>query len=70
MEPSEKSPQINRAINEIFGFDREETIRQSRCVPPPIGCGQVVNGFKDAISEKEYSISGLCQTCQDDFFGS
>jgi len=25
--------------------------------------------FKDQLSIKEYSISGLCQKCQDDTFG-
>lgn len=27
------------------------------------------NEFKDAISRKEFGISGLCQACQDEFFG-
>ncbi len=25
--------------------------------------------FRDALSHKEYGISGLCQTCQDGIFG-
>ena len=25
--------------------------------------------FRDELSEKEYTISGLCQTCQDGIFG-
>jgi len=25
--------------------------------------------FRDALSRKEYGISGLCQKCQDDVFG-
>lgn len=25
--------------------------------------------FKDAVSVKEFGLSGLCQKCQDDFFG-
>lgn len=25
--------------------------------------------FKDRLSEKEYSISGMCQECQDGIFG-
>jgi hypothetical protein len=25
--------------------------------------------FKDEMSRKEFSISGLCQACQDEFFG-
>ena len=26
------------------------------------------NEFKDELSRKEFEISGLCQSCQDDFF--
>lgn len=29
----------------------------------------LLNEFKDALSKKEYSISGFCQKCQDDTFG-
>jgi hypothetical protein len=31
-------------------------------------CGKTVGEFRDALSEKEFSISGLCQECQDKFF--
>jgi transcription initiation factor IIE alpha subunit len=33
-------------------------------------CGEVVNmsDFKDELSKKEFSLSGLCQGCQDSFF--
>ena len=33
-------------------------------------CGMPVSSdsFKDELSRKEFSISGLCQECQDDFF--
>ena len=36
------------------------------------GCGKKINletEFKDAISIKEYGISGFCQQCQDEVFG-
>jgi len=32
-------------------------------------CGEMPGPFKDALSEKEFTISGMCQHCQDDFFG-
>lgn len=41
------------------------------CAPRPIGCGKEIDSlteFKDELSAKEYTISGLCQACQDDFF--
>lgn len=28
------------------------------------------NGFRDALSLREFGISGLCQKCQDEFFGT
>jgi len=33
-------------------------------------CSQIVNrlDFKDALSMREFKISGLCQTCQDETF--
>ena len=33
-------------------------------------CGKAVdiNNFRDELSLKEFQISGLCQSCQDDFF--
>lgn len=33
-----------------------------------VGCKKVITPFRDAISRKEYSISGLCQDCQDGVF--
>lgn len=70
MEPSRKSYSLEQAINAFIGADRSETIRSNKCIPPPIGCGQVITGFRDAVSEKEYTISGLCQACQDKVFGA
>jgi len=32
-------------------------------------CKKEITGFKDAISIREYEISGLCQECQDSVFG-
>ena len=49
---------------------RDKSVATNRCSPPPFGCGRPVNAldFTDALSAKEYQISGLCQTCQDAFF--
>ncbi len=67
--PSEKSEQLERDTASIFGFDRRENIRKDICVPAPIGCGGPATEFRDDISRKEYTISGLCQKCQDAFYG-
>ena len=34
----------------------------------PFGCGEPWGEFRDALSEKEARMSGLCQRCQDDLF--
>lgn len=66
--PTQKSPQIEANMNSMFGFDRRESITSNRCVPPPIGCGGPATEFSDELSAKEYTISGLCQRCQDKIF--
>lgn len=72
MEPAKKAPEIDALLTTIFGYDRQATIRGNQCVPAPIGCGReldVSTEFRDALSAKEYTISGLCQRCQDTLFG-
>jgi hypothetical protein len=32
-------------------------------------CKSDIGPFRDALSKKEYSISGMCQSCQDAVFG-
>ena len=32
-------------------------------------CAITLDDFRDELSAKEYSISGMCQTCQDKTFG-
>lgn len=64
-EPTEKSPQMESELQRLFGFDRRTAIRAGRCVPAPVGCGGDATEFRDAQSTIEYTISGLCQACQD-----
>ena len=68
MEPTHKSYKLNKSINEIFGIDREKSIRGNTCV----FCKKTVDPdteFKDELSRKEFTISGLCSVCQDGVFG-
>jgi hypothetical protein len=49
-----------------LGFGEEvELVNRNICsfCKEPAGC------FRNAISAKEYRISGLCQSCQDEVFG-
>lgn len=70
MEPTPKAPAINDLLNRISDDNRVQAIQSDRCINPPMGCGQSISaGFRDQISTKEYTISGLCQNCQDRIFG-
>ena len=64
--PSKKSPEIEQFLEE--GFGRTTAIKNNTCIDPPIGCGGAATEFRDILSEQEYSISGLCQKCQDEIF--
>lgn len=59
---------MNPNIMKAFGFDKEvEAVQQGKC---PF-CGKVVDPqeFRAEINEREFKISGLCQSCQDQVFG-
>jgi len=59
---------MNKRILEALGFEEEvQNVELGLC---PF-CNQPirVDEFKDELSIKEYKISGLCQRCQDGFFG-
>uniref|UniRef100_A0A6H1ZDN1 Uncharacterized protein n=1 Tax=viral metagenome TaxID=1070528 RepID=A0A6H1ZDN1_9ZZZZ len=65
MKPSEKSIQIEEFLDNILPNPRRKSIIEGTCS----WCGKSVNGFRDRLSEKEYTISGFCQECQDKTFG-
>lgn len=66
MTPTKKSFKINQSLKEMFGVDRTESITNDVCV----FCSQPATEFRDELSRKEFSISGICQKCQDKVFGS
>lgn len=49
-------------------FFPEETKRQEQGLCPFCSHKIEESEFRDPLSLKEYQISGLCQSCQDDFF--
>ena len=65
--PSPKAPKLEEFPEAMSG--RTTSINVGNCVAAPFGCGKVITGFKDPLSQKEYAISGLCQGCQDSVFG-
>ena len=62
--PSKKAPEIDDYIKNKLGIDRVSSIQHDKCAI----CGRDATKFKDKDSEREYSISGMCQHCQDKFF--
>ena len=68
-EPTSKYKEVEQAIKALSGADRRDSIRADRCIPPPIGCGGDATKFRDELSRREFTISGLCQKCQDNIFG-
>lgn len=65
MKPSDKDPEIDEFIKQTFGIDRKTSIENDECV----FCKKKALIFRDERSRKEFSISGLCQQCQDETFG-
>ena len=59
---------MNPVIMRAAGFGQHvDAVQAGNC---PF-CGKHIdpNEFRDALSKKEYGISGLCQNCQDEMFG-
>ena len=55
---------MNEGIMRSMGFgEYMDKVKAGLCG----WCGQKINlkDFRDELSRKEYSISGLCQSCQD-----
>tara|TARA_Y100000310_G_C20244331_1_gene606082 strand:+ start:33 stop:245 length:213 start_codon:yes stop_codon:yes gene_type:complete len=60
-----KDPRLDKMLTNVFGIDRKGSITNNTCV----SCKEEALVFTDDISQKEYTISGLCQSCQDQVFG-
>ena len=64
-----KSKEMNEFLDtftkDAFGKTITESKKEYTCVM----CKNPEMKFRDRISQKEYNISGMCQTCQDKVFG-
>ena len=59
---------MNRDIMKQAGLHEElARIDRGRC--PTCDAPVDPGAFRDALSRKEFTISGMCQTCQDEVFG-
>lgn len=63
--PSKKHPSIRKLLDAIMGTSTEAMIKTDECV----ACHKEATRFRDELSRKEFCISGLCQSCQDEVFG-
>ena len=66
MSKSEEMKKVLDSVSDTFqGPNRSTALKTNKCVM----CGKDATKFRDAISMREYFISGICQDCQDKFFG-
>ena len=65
VQPTDKHPSVEALLEAITGKNRKTTIEASLCMT----CDGEAAAFKDKLSEREYAISGMCQSCQDATFG-
>lgn len=64
--PTDKSKEIEDLLTGLAGISRQDAATQRICT----WCKKPLTPFKDALSAREYEISGLCQQCQDETFGT
>jgi|3_EtaG_2_1085321.scaffolds.fasta_scaffold71039_4 hypothetical protein len=67
IKPVTKAPEIEallEALSSRLARPRSEAFAERVCVT----CGSSAIEFDSPISEKEYSISGMCQACQNSVF--
>jgi hypothetical protein len=60
--PASKSPAIEEFLEKAEG--RTTAINGRMCII----CHLTVKGFRNKKSEEEYTLSGICQECQDTLF--
>ena len=73
--PSKKSKIVEGVIDLLMGGQpgdnlRSKVIKSNMCVAAPLGCGGNAEAFRDEVSRREYRLTGFCQNCQDNMFGS
>lgn len=60
--PSPKAPNMEQFLENLSG--RTTAILLDYCVI----CRKPAENFRDELSLKEFTMSGMCQTCQDEVF--
>ena len=65
LEASFKHQGIEQMLSKLTGVSRVGAVAEASCVT----CKGEASSFRDSLSKKEYTISGMCQSCQDSIFG-
>ena len=65
LEATFKHQGIEEMLTAITGVSRVGAVAERSCAT----CSGEAKSFRNAKSEKEYTISGMCQPCQDSIFG-
>ena len=65
MEPTKKEPAIDELLTSFTGKSRVVQVKTGGCMT----CETPNIQFRTELDVKEYSISGMCQNCQDEVFG-
>lgn len=65
MKPTQKAPELEEIFKTLFGYDRKKSIESDVCAL----CNSSVSedSFRTPLAKKEFTISGMCQKCQDEF---
>lgn len=66
LEATFKHQGIEQMLSNLTGVSRVGAVAEASCVT----CSGEASEFRDSLSQKEYTISGMCQTCQDSVFGT
>jgi len=61
-----KSPEMEKFLENFVQREFWRSRQDTACVT----CGSTNLEFRDALSEREFKISHMCQKCQDSVFGS
>ena len=65
LEATFKHRGIEEMLSKLTGLSRVGAVHEASCVT----CGGEARIFRDDLSRKEYTISAMCQDCQDSVFG-
>lgn len=63
-----RSPELQKFVDGLLESNGKPSMEQSRKAKVCSWCQKPIDGFRDALSYKEYRISGMCQVCQDAVF--